>query len=542
MNVYFLNFTKNHKSTAVPNLTGLTPVTMKLKTPCTLLSPVLEYQTTPSTQASWVSANYAYITEFNRYYYITNINFSGNLIILTLKVDVLASWKSAITASSQYVLRSASAWNGFIKDTKYPIKAADPTRLGSKAANPLQPPGTEITGMFVVGIVSSLASITGCVQYYALAYTDMISLMQQLFTLNTQWQGTGTDIADGLKKAITDPMQYVISAIWLPYVTTDFTLYPGMVTATHDVYVGYDKITLSGYAYGFNNGPSIEFTNLISISIPVHPQSGRGQYLNYAPFSRYYLSFYPFCGLIELDGTQFKGGSLYLVYTVDLRTGKGILNIACEYDGTGYTSYRAINPMRVLEAQVGVNIPVATIHTALPSSISEFITNTIVAAGSDFGGTQQSVTTLAETGGNWLKKIGAGLAIGAVGQSPIPQPEVVEDLMEYASNIDTDVNVADEVSNIATNSLAMKSTIEMIGSQGTMSFYYRQYLMFWGDFYPVADDDNTKNGRPCCQTKTLSTLSGFTMCDNPRISGSGMSLTEQLEIERLLAAGVYIDP
>ena len=250
MNVYFINFTKNHKSTAVPNLTGLTPISCKLKTPCTLLSPVLEIQQSPSTQGSAVTANYAYIPDFNRYYYITNINFSGNLLIFTLKVDVLASWKTAITSSSQYVLRSASAWNGFIKDTKYPIKAADPTRIASKAANPLQPPGTEITGMFVVGIVSSLASITGCVQYYALSYTDMISLMQQLFTLNTQWQGTGTDIADGLKKAITDPMQYVISAIWLPYVTTDFTLYPGMVTATHDVYVGYDKITLSGYAYG----------------------------------------------------------------------------------------------------------------------------------------------------------------------------------------------------------------------------------------------------------------------------------------------------
>lgn len=531
MNVYLLNFTKNHKSTAQPNLTGLTPISCKLKTPCTLLSPVLEIQQAPSTQGGMITANYAYLPDFNRYYFITNINFSGNLLILTLKVDVLASWKSAITASSQYVLRSASAWNGFIKDTKYPIKAADPTRIASKAANPLQPPGTEITGMFVVGIVSSLASITGCVQYYALSYTDMISLMQQLFTLNTQWQGTGTDIADGLKKAITDPMQYVISAIWLPYVTTDFTLYPGMVTATHDVYVGYDKITLSGYAYGFNNGPTIDFTNLISLSIPVHPQSGRGQYLNYAPFSRYYLSFYPFCGLIELDGTQFKGGSLYLVYTVDLRTGKGILNIACEYDGTGYTSYRAINPMKVIEAQVGVNIPLATIHTALPSSISEYITNYAVAAGSEFGGFDQASKTLWDTASNtvmgWIAKAFKS-----------------EELQELVDNPPPTMNVLNskDMSNVASNAVAMKSTLEMIGSQGTMSFYNRQYLMLWGDFFPVADDDLTKNGRPCCQTKTLSTVSGFTQCDNPRISGSGMTLPEQLEIEQSLAQGIYIDP
>lgn len=531
MNVYLLNFTKNHKSTAQPNLTGLTPVSCKLKSPSSLLAPVLEIQQSPSTQGTMVTANYAYLQEFNRYYFITNINFSGNLLILSLKVDVLASWKSAITASSQYVLRSASAWNGFIKDTKYPIKAADPTRIASKAANPLQPPGTEITGMFVVGIVSQLASITGCVQYYALAYSDMIELMQQLFTLNTQWQGTGTDIADGLKKAITDPMQYVISAIWLPYVTADFTSYPGMTTATHDIYVGYDTITLTGTAYGFNNGPSIEFTNLISLSIPVHPQSGRGQYLNYAPFSRYYLSFYPFCGLIELDGTQFKGASLYLIYTVDLRTGKGILNISCEYDGTGYSNYRAINPMKVLEAQVGVNIPLAAIHTALPSTISEYVTNFAVAAGTEFGGFDQASKTLWDTASNWV--------MGGIAK--LFNSEELQEIVDNPSPTMSVLNSKD-LSNVASNAVAMKSTLEMIGSQGTMSFFYRQYLMLWGDFFPVADDDLTKNGRPCCQTKTLSTVSGFTQCDNPRISGSGMTLTEQLEIEQSLAQGIYIDP
>lgn len=530
MDVYILNFSKNHKSTAVPTITG-TPISMKLKTPCTLLSPVLEYQLAPSSQASWVTANYAYIAEFNRYYYITNINFSGNLLILTLKVDVLASWKSVITASSQYVLRSASAYNGYIKDTKYPIKAADPTRTGYHATNPLQPPAAEPTGVFVLGIVSKLASITGCVQYYALSYTDMIDLMTQLFTLNTQWQGTGTDIADGLKKAITDPMQYVISAIWLPYVVTDFTS-RSLVTATHDVYVGYDKITLSGYAYGFNNGVNIEFTNLITLTIPDHPQAAsRGQYLNYNPFSRFYLSFYPFCGKIELDSTQLRGGSIYLLYTVDLRTGKGILNVTCEYTGSSYADWRATTPLRVIEAQVGVNIPVATIHTALPSSISEYITNLGIAAGTEFGGFDQASKSLVDTASNtvmgWIAKAFKS-----------------EELQELVDNPSPTMNVINskDMSNIASNAAAMKSTVEMIGSQGTMSFYNRQIIVFWGEFYYVADDNLTRYGRPCCQTKTLSTLSGFTQCDNPVISGSGITLTEQLEIEQSLAQGVYIDP
>ena len=460
----------------------------------------------------------------------------GQLVRAWLKCDVLGSHRTAILNSSQYVLRSTSGYSSFIKDTKYPIKAATPSESGYHAANPLQPPAAEPTGVFVLGIVSNSASLTGCVTYYAMSYTDMIDYMSGIFTLQTQWGGGGTDIADGLKKAITDPMQYIVSAIWLPYVVSDFTT-RNLVTATSTIPTGYDTITIGGSAYRFNDSVNIDFTNVITLTIPVHPQmAARGNYLAYEPFSRYFLSFYPFCGKIELDSTLLRGGSLYLVYTVDLRTGRGVLNVTCDYTGSSYLDWRATKPIRVLEAQVGVTIPLAAIHTALPSSIAEYVTNTIVAAGSDFAGSKQNFTENKSNWKNLLVKAGTGFAMASVSGNVEKQ----EQLLDYSSSLDTS-GVGEDLANLASNSLAMKSTVEMLGSQGTLSFFNRQIIVLWGEFYPVADDNVNLFGRPLCETKTLSTLSGFCMCDNPSLEAAGALLPEKLEIENLLQTGVFIE-
>lgn len=512
-----------------------TDVACTLRAPCNLLNPVIELQNNPPTSMSIKVASYCYIPDFGRYYYVESWQKDGIIDRGWLKCDVLASHKTAVLATQQYVLRSASNYSGFIKDTKYPIKAANPSESGYHAVNPLQPPVSEPTGVFVIGVVSNTASLTGCVSYYAMSYTDMLDYMSKIFTLYTQWGNTGQDIADGIKKSITDPMQYIVSAVWLPYVVGDFTA-RSLVTAQHTVPTGYDTITLTGYAYRFNDSVNIEFTNLITLTLPTHPQiSSRGNFVAYEPYSRYFLSFYPFCSKMELDSTQLLGGSLYLIYTVDLRTGHGILNVTCSYTGSTYADWRATKPLRVVEAQVGVNIPLAAIHTAMPSSVAEFITNTIVAAGSDFAGTKEKVTEAKQKGRNLGQIIMSGFAL-----SSTTNPESQEKIIDYNSTLETK-GLGQDLADIATNSIAMKSTLEMLGSQGTMSFYNRQIIVLWGQFYQLANDNVALFGRPLCDTVTLNTLSGYCICDNPSVSIAGAFLSEQLEIENFLQTGVFIE-
>lgn len=80
-----------------------------------------------------VGFNYAYIPDFNRYYFISDIvNVSNNLWRINLKVDVLESFKSDILSSSAILsdsevigsdrYMSGDVWKSKVKDTTNIIK------------------------------------------------------------------------------------------------------------------------------------------------------------------------------------------------------------------------------------------------------------------------------------------------------------------------------------------------------------------------------------------------------------------------------------
>lgn len=540
MNIYFCEFNKKLNSTKQPDaLTLGSPYVCKLKAPSTILQPVVILELSIQQQEQLYAKNYAYIPTWRRYYQVTNWTYNGALVEASLKCDVLASFKPDITASTQYILRSSSSYDGYIKDTKYPIKTGSPTIVcndptyGLFRENPLQPPtigGVQLTGCFVIGVISSDASITGCVSYYVLSDAQLAEYMGKLFTLSTQWGQSGQDLADGLKKAITDPMQYVVSCIWLPYTVSDF-VNRNLVTQMANIPTGYDNISVTQYAYRFTGGINVQFTNVIGCTVPSHPlESSRGQYMNREPFTRYYLSFYPFCPLIELDGMR-MGNSLYLVYTVDLRTGKGILNICSQVYGTDYTNWKPSGIIRSLEAQVGVQIPLAAIRTEMPSSISEYITNVAATAvNSEFGGFKQAAEKTVNSASNWIMG-GIAKLFGS------------EDLEKAVQQAEETNNTwsSNDLSNVASSAVAMKSTVESVGSMGTLSMYSRMPLAMWAECYTPVNDSLSDYGRPLCVRAALSTYSGFIMCDHPHIAGTGAFPSENSQIETFLTTGCFLE-
>lgn len=84
-----------------------------------ILQPILiiEYN------ANFVNANYAYIEELNRYYYITNIELTnGNRMKLYLTVDVLMSFADDIKKANITVVRNGGIGKPTrINDSKLPI-------------------------------------------------------------------------------------------------------------------------------------------------------------------------------------------------------------------------------------------------------------------------------------------------------------------------------------------------------------------------------------------------------------------------------------
>ena len=66
------------------------------------------------------SANYLYISQFNRYYFITDvINVSANKWQIQARVDVLTSFKSAIRENTAIIERQENEYNSYLDDKYY---------------------------------------------------------------------------------------------------------------------------------------------------------------------------------------------------------------------------------------------------------------------------------------------------------------------------------------------------------------------------------------------------------------------------------------
>lgn len=103
------------------NKISKTPVTIQtvsgtLKEECTLVDPeiLIEYSTAVT------GANYAYIAEFGRYYFIKNAeSYRNGLWSIQLHTDVLKSFASSIMSSPAIVARSSSNFNMMLNDDHY---------------------------------------------------------------------------------------------------------------------------------------------------------------------------------------------------------------------------------------------------------------------------------------------------------------------------------------------------------------------------------------------------------------------------------------
>ena len=64
------------------------------------------------------SANYCYISDTGRYYYIVNVTFSQQRVFIHLRVDVLMSFASGIQSAECVAERSSNKYNNYLPDNE----------------------------------------------------------------------------------------------------------------------------------------------------------------------------------------------------------------------------------------------------------------------------------------------------------------------------------------------------------------------------------------------------------------------------------------
>lgn len=461
----FYTFSKRINSTKQPTGTG-SQYDIILKHGSSLLEPTISLDVGQSGNPT--ALNYCYIPEFNRYYFVSDWIFENRLWTARLKVDSLASHKTSIGSYSAYVVRSANMSDGKIVDSLYPAKAEVTEITNAASTSPTWASKPSDGGYYVIGMMGKNNSQNaGGVTYYAATPAQMQALSNYL--LDTNNLGSITEIGTDLLKCIVNPLQYIVSCMWVPITP---------ITVNGNVYVGWWEIV------GSTMRPintDLKWRQSLSFTIPKHPKElTRGKYLNMPPFSSYSLYCAGFGSIPVNNSYLLDASTLSVEISVDLITGSGKLVIR----GQG-------TPGAILEehfAQIGVPIAMG----------------------------QNSINQGAVTGvvGNGLSHIGAIASANPLGI------------------IGTGFNTIKSAADLT------QSAAQTVGSNGSNTM--NAVWTLTGRFFDIVNEDLSSRGRPLCQTKTISSLSGYMECADadPAIACSDREMSE---IVGFLNGGFYYE-
>ena len=488
---FYKNFNKKTNSTKQPaNGDAFDTFTCVLKENCGVVAPVIDVYT--SDNPAGKGYNYAYIDGFSRYYFVSDWKYNVGLWTVYLTVDVLASFKTAIGNLSKYVTRSASASNGDIIDTFYPAKSNVTEEL-RKGTNPF----SLSNGCYILGLIGERPNANvpcvGGVNYYLLDTAEMIEFSNYL-TSNTfvdLIKDTSAGLSAGISRAITNPIEYVSSCMFIPYNIT------GVDVDVQPKIGWYDTAPLTNPGCKAIGGGTIaNMVKAVTISnitgLGNHPQYTRGAYLNREPYTRYELYFEPF-GAIPLDGNLINPSlPLEMTISIDLITGFGRLTV--------YNNNQIVGNMC---AQIGVPIQVSQIA----SDIIQGSINTATALW------------------NTVKNAFTGGGVNAIMNGANGIVSALESFTPKASNTGINGSV------LSYTGTQFSSSMNSIDAQGVYLKIYRLLL---------TDENQTEFGRPLCEVRTINTLSGYIETAEPDNDISCFNIEKQ-QISSYLTGGFYYE-
>lgn len=295
------NFTKKTNSTKQPTGTG-TDFSCDIKTMSSLMSPVVEL----ASGTSLVGFNYAYISEFNRYYFINDVTWNAGLWILSLKCDVLATYKSDIGDTTMYMLRASSNTDGYIQDNYWQMRCNSSL---SKIAIKENYASNFGNGYFVLNVLGD-GNVPG-IDSFQMTPAQFRSFINALYaTANGYAWG---DFTQGAINSLFNPEEKIVSCYWFP-------------ESFHTS--GTANICLGLWSSGVTAGKIDvgQYFSGTSVTVPKHPKaSSYGQYCNLAPYTEHTVSV-GMGNTVKIDASKLIGVTNAVVaWFLDPFTGQAII-------------------------------------------------------------------------------------------------------------------------------------------------------------------------------------------------------------------------
>lgn len=289
MQATFYNLAKRTDSTKIPTSTG-TVISVNLKEGTDLDNPIFQMQTNV--------LGYNYLLFDGHYYFITGRRYVyNNLFEISCTIDALASYRSKIKSSTQYVLRSTVSPNYNLIDNSYATEAEPDVRFSTTTM------GLSDTGSYVLMTKSGNG-----VQYWGITEADLLSLLSSLFAEKQEdlWS-TISDLTSTLGPALLDVTDYIIGCRWMP-----FSIPSGGNSSR--IYLGYwdTHIDAKEYTTRFN------FAGGAVFSLPVYPETDPEKaFMNCSQYHSLSI-FVPGCGETPIDYAKVQGTGVNIYPSVDV--------------------------------------------------------------------------------------------------------------------------------------------------------------------------------------------------------------------------------
>lgn len=137
--VQFFKFAKRENSTARPDLSGGLVLDCVLKEETSLNNPTFLIEFTHPTQGgpdanSWPDYNYCYVVPWGKYFFVSDWTNEGLLWRAHCNIDVLATYRAEILASTQFVSYSSVVGDAWLPDTRIPVLRSTQVKSSSATA------------------------------------------------------------------------------------------------------------------------------------------------------------------------------------------------------------------------------------------------------------------------------------------------------------------------------------------------------------------------------------------------------------------------
>ena len=377
---FYTDFNKLNNSTKRPSTENTyTEYDGWFKEATSINTPVMQIDISPRTTP--LDFVYCYVVELGKFYFIQdNVSRTNTIWDYYLVEDCLATKRDKILNSSQYVLRSLmkKTDKSFVDDQM--VLSANYEYHDVKIDGFIDT-STITDGCFCLGIqkdgAESGAFVAGSVSYYIISPASLQKFINALISLDLSGD-------TGLSKMATfsavNPIQYIVSCVWLPFTLTKIIAQTG--NGAESIGVLDWNSGVSGYRVK-NTAIFSDRGRVLVSSIPKHPQrAGYGRWVD-VQASQYALTLRGY-GQLALDPI-ITGDCDEIIgdQYIDVTSGASVLKVYGKWTSNNYTQFQS-----QMNAQIGISVQLSQIQKDIYATATIMGSTVPIAMIDAVGGTQ----------------------------------------------------------------------------------------------------------------------------------------------------------